>query len=74
MPFFSGRSEAGYQGNEGSYEYFSGNKIHIFDWSGNLIRKVSLDTSINKIYFDNTSGHLYGMKLYDNYALVKFDL
>ena len=70
---FSGRSEASQKENDEAFQYFSGNQIHVLDWSGNIIKKVKLDVNVNRIFFDNHSNRLYGIKLYDDYSLMKFN-
>jgi|GEM_PF-1510512 hypothetical protein len=70
-----------YLGNElGSYragEEIKNSEIHIFDWEGNPIKKLALNTNLSRIAVDKKNGRIFGISAYDNsveYPLVYFNL
>lgn len=50
------------------------NKIFVFDWEGNPVRRYDLDTSIYAFTIDQRTGTIYGLSDEPEYHLVKFNM
>ena len=64
---FSGRTRA-----DGRANY--GNTIHVFDWNGNLVGVLSLDTDVISLAVDPEGEALYGLRHEPLPAVVEFAL
>ncbi len=51
---FSGRSEREYGGG-----HYFGNTLHVFDWNGKIVKKITLDKDAWQLHMDRKSEKLY---------------
>lgn len=49
------------------------NIIHVFDWDGNLVRKIKLEQPVHRLSLDNQRSILYGWNI-ERHKLYKYDL
>jgi hypothetical protein len=67
---FSGRRRGDYAPSEATY----GDQLHVFDWSGNLARVITLDRALSHIAISPDEHALYGIAYEPEEALVAYDL
>lgn len=66
---FSGRLRADDPAN-----FFKGNKIHIYDWHGDLVQKLAVDDDLFKIAVDMNDKNLYAIREYPELAILRYDI
>lgn len=66
---FSGRTRAGFPGRANYGRY-----VHVFDWSGRLIRVLKLDAPAIAVAVDPAGGTLYTIRHQPTPAVVAYDL
>jgi hypothetical protein len=67
---FSGRRRGDYPPSEATYA----DKLHVFDWNGNLVRVVPLGRDLSIIAVAPDEKTLYGITVGETEALVAYDL
>lgn len=70
-----------YLGNTvGSYKTGVGlnnSEIHVFDWDGNPVKKIVVDTDLSRIALDREGNRIFGISAYNNfkkYSIMYFDI
>ena len=66
---FSGRTREGGRGQASM-----GRFVHVFDWEGNFVTAIQLDTDVAAITVDQDEGVLYGIRHLPYPAIVRYSL
>lgn len=47
-------------------------KLYVFDWNGNLIKKIALNNAVKSLWLDRTSSRLYFNNIFDNTPVLHY--